>query len=148
MERRWNEALIKVAKIKKEFAEHQHKERLTATSEQKARIKSLSQDLPRLWKAHTTQAKDRKRILRLLIKDITIEKLPEPKRLVLHLRWQGGACEDIPIIVPPKMGDQIRYPRKLVDKVRELAKERSDDGIATALNQQGLLSAKGKAFTV
>jgi hypothetical protein len=75
LERRWNEALIKVAEIKKEFAEHQHKERLTATSEQKARTKSLSQDLPRLWKAHTTQAKDRKRILRLLIKDITIEKL-------------------------------------------------------------------------
>lgn len=148
LERRWNEALVKVAEIKKEFAEHQHKERLTATSEQKARIKSLAQDLPRLWKAHTTQAKDRKRILRLLIKDITIEKLPEPKRLVLHLRWQGGACEDIPIIVPPKMADQIRYPRKIVDKVRELAKERSDDGIATALNQQGLLSAKGKAFTV
>jgi DNA invertase Pin-like site-specific DNA recombinase len=148
LERRWNEALIKVQEIKKEFAEHQRKERLTATLEQKARIKSLAQNLPRLWRAGTTQAKDRKRILRLLIKDITIEKLPEPKRLVLHLRWQGGACEDIPITLPPKIAEQIRYPKKIIDKVTELAKEHTDDQIATAFNRQGLLGAKGKAFTV
>src|SRR5258708_24283299 len=44
---------------------------------------------PRVWHAPTTQAKDRKRMLRLLIKDITVEK-SHPKQLLVHIRWQGG----------------------------------------------------------
>ena len=37
------------------------------TPEQRARVAALAQDFPRLWNAPTTQAKDKKRILRLLI---------------------------------------------------------------------------------
>ena len=147
LERRWNDALLKVKETKKEFAEHQRKEHITATPGQKARLKSLARDLPRLWKAPTTQAKDRKRILRLLIKDITVEKLPEPKRVVLHLRWHGGACEDIPIKLLRNIADRLRYPKEIVDKVRVLAKKFTNKQIAEELNRQGLLSAKGKTFT-
>ena len=63
---------------------------------------------------------------------------------MLHLRWQGGACEDIQIEVPTNVTDRIRYPKEIVDKVREPAKEHSDDQIAAALNRRGILSAKGK----
>ena len=118
------------------------------TPEQGARADELARDLPRLWKASTTKAKDRKRILRLLIRDITVEKLPEPKRIVLHVRWQGGACEDIPLRLPPRACDQFRYPVEVVEEVRNLAKDLPDDQIVAALNQQGRRSAKGKLFTV
>jgi DNA invertase Pin-like site-specific DNA recombinase len=147
LERRWNDSLVKLEEIKKEFTQHQGKEQITATARQKAEVMKLAQDLPRLWKASTTKAKDRKRILRLLIKDITVEKLPTPKQIVLHLRWQGGACEDIPITLPPKYCDQLRYPSEIVKKVRKLAKSLTDEQIASAFNKEGLKSAKGKPFT-
>lgn len=147
LEQRWNDALVNVEETKKDFAEHQHKEHITATPEQKARLRFLSRDLPRLWKSSTTQAKDRKRILRLLIKDITVEKLPEPKRIMLHLRWHGGTCEDIPIKLLSNIADQLRYPKEIIDKVRGLAKDLTGKQIAAELNRQGLLSAKGKPFT-
>jgi DNA invertase Pin-like site-specific DNA recombinase len=147
LERRWNEALVKLEEIKKEFTQHQRKEQITATAQQKAELLKLAQDLPRLWKASTTKAKDRKRILRLLIKDITVEKLPTPKQIVLHLRWQGGACEDIPITLPPKYCDQLRYPNEIVQKVKKLANTLTDEQIASAFNKDGLKSAKGKPFT-
>ncbi len=147
LEKGWNEALINVEETKKDFAEHQRKEHITATKEQKAKLRSLARDLPRLWKSSTTQAKDRKRILRLLIKDITVEKLPEPKRIMLHLRWYGGACEDIPITLLPSIADQLRYPKEIIEKVKGLAKDLTGAQIATELNRQGILSAKGKPFT-
>ena len=50
-------------------------------------------NLPCVWHAPTTQAKDRKRMLRLLVKDITVEKPFHPKQLLDHIRWQGGAVE-------------------------------------------------------
>jgi len=147
LERRWNEALQDLEKLRQEHAERRSAEALAVTPEQKARARRLADDLPRLWRAPTTQAKDRKRILRLLIQDITVEKLADPKQLVLHIRWQGGACEDIPLRLPPRMCDQIRYPPEVVDEVRRLAKNMTNDQIAAALNLQGRRSAKGKRFT-
>jgi len=147
LEQRWNDTLLNVKETQNDFAEHQRKEHIIATPEQKAQLRSLARDLPRLWKSPTTQAKDRKRILRLLIKDITVKKLPEPKRIMLHLRWHGGACEDIPIKLLPNIADRLRYSKEVIDKVRGLAKTLTDAQIAAELNRQGLLSAKGKTFT-
>ena len=50
------------------------------TAEQKAEVMALARELPRLWNAPTTAAKDRKRMLRLLIKDVTVEKRMAPKQ--------------------------------------------------------------------
>jgi len=146
LERQWNNALTKVEEIKKEFDAHRASRRVALTDKRKNDILSLAQDLPSLWGSPTTQDKDRKRILRLLIKDITVERM-EAKKMVLHLRWQGGACEDIPVLLPPSYCDQIRYSKEMVDRVRVWAQELSDSKIAVHLNEAGLLSAKGKRFT-
>jgi DNA invertase Pin-like site-specific DNA recombinase len=147
LEQRWNQALENLEKLRQEYTERRSSEALAVTPEQRARARQLAQDLPRLWKAPTTKAKDRKRILRLLIKDITVERLPAPKQMVAHIRWQGGACEDIPFRLPPRACDQTRYPKEVVDEIRGLAKTLSDDQIVAALNQQGRLSATKKPFT-
>jgi hypothetical protein len=48
-------------------------------------------------------------MLRLLIKDITVEK-PAPKQLLIHIRWQGNACTDLTLTLPPDIADRLRYP--------------------------------------
>ena len=146
LESRWNQTLVNLEKVKKQYTEYQQAETQILTKEQKKKILSSVKDLPRLWNARTTQAKDRKRILRLLIKDITIEKLSDPKQIMLHLRWQGGACEDIPLRLPPRFCDQRRYPKEIVDRIRNLATTHSDHQIVETLNQEGVLSAAGKPF--
>jgi len=150
LEQRWNDALVDLEKIRQEYDQRRHNQALAVTPQQKQLIQQLARDLPRLWKLPTTAAKDRKRILRLLIKDITIEKLGEPKRIILHTRWQGGACEDIALTLPPSMSDRIRYPQQIVGQVRQLATTQhlTDDRIAAKLNEKGQLSATGKPFTV
>ena len=127
-----------------QFADFQSKEALVVTPEQRARVAALAQDFPRLWNAPTTRAKDKKRILRLLIKDITVERFGERKTAVLHVRWQGGACEDLEVRLPANIADRLRYPDEVVDRVRELARERCDEDVAAALNQEGRRSAKGE----
>jgi DNA invertase Pin-like site-specific DNA recombinase len=148
LEQRWNQALEDLQKLRQEYTERQSSEALAVTPEQRAHARQLARDIPRLWKAPTTKAKDRKRILRLLIKDITVEKLPEPKQMVAHVRWQGGACEDIPFRLLPRACDQTRYPAKIVEEVRDFAKTSPDDQIVATLNQQGRLSATKKPFTL
>ncbi|HZM09046.1 MAG TPA: recombinase family protein [Candidatus Limnocylindrales bacterium] len=147
LERRWNDALLQLDEIKQQAAEFQRQEARVATPEQKAKVLALARDLPRLWHAPTTQAKDRKRMLRLLLKDITVEKLAEPKQLLVHIRWQGGACTDLSLQLPPNIADRLRYPAAVIERVRELAQGLRDAQIAPQLNREGHSSATGKPYT-
>jgi hypothetical protein len=148
LEKRWNEALLKFEEVRHKFEEHKQKNRISATEDQKAQLLKLAHSLPKLWKAHSTSAKDRKRILRLIIKDITVEKPAEPKQIVLHIRWQGGAIEDIPVEIPANYSDQIRYGDHILTRVRELSQRCTDAQIANLFNEEGLKSAKNKRFTI
>jgi DNA invertase Pin-like site-specific DNA recombinase len=146
LERQWNDALARREEIRSAFDAHQETRRVAVTDEQKNALLSLAKDLPSLWASPNTRDKDRKRILRLLIKDITVERL-QAKKVVLHLRWQGGACEDIPVSIPPRYCDRVRYPNEVVDRVRVLAQKLPDTEIAACLHKEGFTSAKGKRFT-
>ena len=107
LERRWNEALLHCEELKQQAADFQRQQARVATPEQKAKVLALAKDLPQLWRAPTTQTKGRKRMLRLLIKDITVEKSSVPKQLLVHIRWQGNACTDLTLQLPPNMADRI-----------------------------------------
>jgi DNA invertase Pin-like site-specific DNA recombinase len=147
LERRWNEALLHLQDLKKQAAEFQRKEARVFTPEQKAKVLALAQDLPRLWHAPSTQAKDRKRMLRLLIKDITVNKLVEQRQLSVHIRWHGGACTDLFVQIPPSAAGRPRYRSPIVDRIRDLACSLLDAQIADQLNREGCTSAKGKSYT-
>jgi len=147
LERRWNETLLHLQDLKKQAAEFQRQEARVFTPEQKAQVLALARDFPRLWHAPSTQAKDRKRMLRLLIKDITVNKLIEQRQLSVHIRWQGGACTDLSVQLPPKAADRFRYPSAEVDRVRELARRLTKAQIADQLNREGRRTPKGLSFT-
>jgi len=148
LERRWNEALLSLEELKKQYADFERQKVRVATPEQKAKVLALAQDLPRLWRAPTTQARDRKRMLRLLIKDITVEKRSEPKQAILHIRWQGGACTDLTVDLPRPRAEAIRYPEPIVARIRKLARTLTDRQIVGELNRLGELSATGRSHTM
>lgn len=84
LEKRWNDALIHLEQIKQQHRRFGQKQHLELTAEQRKKVFALAQYLPRLWSEPTTKAKEKKRMMRLLIKEITVEKLPSPKRPILH----------------------------------------------------------------
>jgi DNA invertase Pin-like site-specific DNA recombinase len=146
LEQRWNDAAQRVLALETEFADFERQTLRSITAEQKRQILQLAGNFPRLWTASTTEARDRKRMLRLLIKDITVVKGPE-KLLQLQIRWQGGATEVVQLQLPPNRPDALRYPAAVVDKVRDLAHEHDDGDIAALFNRDGLTSSTGKPFT-
>jgi len=147
LERRWNDALDALQAIEKEHEKARSERARIVTDEQRRAVLALANDVPRLWNAPTTSAKDRKRMLRLLIKDITVEKHHEARQAVLHVQWQGGDSSDIEIDLPARMADRMRYPSAIVERVQVLARTKPDDAIVAELNDEGLKSATGKAFT-
>ena len=145
LERRWNDALVELEKVKQQIAEMVEQQKVV-TSDQREEVLALARDLPQLWRSADTSAKHKKRILQLLLNDITVEK-PERYRAILHIRWQGGICEDLIVDLPHASADRWRHSDALITKVRELAQRYNDQEIADKLNAEGLTSAKGNQFT-
>lgn len=143
LECHWNEALERLEAARQEFAQYQRTQAYAMTPEQKAAIFAMAQDFWRLWNVPTTQQQDRKRILRLLIKDITVEKTTG--RAVLGIRWQGGATEELAVSLP--LPTPRRYAPEVVQRVRELAENYLDHQIAARLGAEGILGARGKPLT-
>jgi len=147
LERRWNEALTRVDEVKAEAAQFQAHKTRVLTAEQRARILALARDLPRVWRAPSTEAKDRKRMLRLLIADITVEDRRASRQVVLHIRWHGGACSEVTVTRRTPVAERLRHPAATVERIRALARTLPDAQIAQTLNAQGVPSSKGKPFT-
>jgi DNA invertase Pin-like site-specific DNA recombinase len=147
LEQRWNDAMQRLHDLEAELADFERQTMRAVTAEQKQQIRQLAENFPRLWAASTTASRDRKRILRLLVRDVTVSKGPEPKIIRLHIRWQGGATETLEVPQRPNRADAVRYPNPFVTRIRELAATLHDDEIVQQLNAGGCLSSTGKPFT-
>ena len=148
LEQRWNDAMLRLRELETELAAFERQQLRAVTADQKRRILQLATAFPQLWAAPSTTARDRKRMLRLLIRDITVAKEPDSKQLRLHIRWQGGAIETLELRLPANRAEAIRYPDSFVSRIRDLASTLDDEEIVALLRGEGLRSPTGKAFTV
>jgi hypothetical protein len=148
LEKRWNDAMQRFRELEVELANFERRTMHSVTAEQKQQIMRLVRDFPRLWNAPTTTSCDRKRLVRLLINDITVVDDLEQKLLQLHIRWQGGATETIKVHRPPKRADAVRYPDAFVAEIRALAELYDNHEIVARLNGDGVKNSTGKPFTV
>jgi predicted DNA-binding transcriptional regulator AlpA len=146
LEARWNTALAQVDEVRRQMEEFCRQQTRTFTTQQRQQILELADDFPRLWRASATRAKDKKRMLRLLVDNITVER-EEERKVSLHVCWSGGAREDLNVTLPPKIQDQVRYPAGRVEEVRRLAESHTDAQIAELFNARGERSSKGRPFT-
>jgi hypothetical protein len=148
LEQRWNDAMQRLLELETELANFERQTLRTITVDQKRQILQLASNFPRLWTAPSTAARDRKRMLRLLIRDITVTKGQEPKLLQLHIRWQGGAIETVELRLSPNRAEAVRYPDAFIAHIRALAAIHDDDEIVAQLNRDRLTSPTGRRFTV
>lgn len=147
LEKCWNQELEKLDAARKEYQDYLSRQEQEFPAAKKKEITALASRIPDLWDK-TTNIKDKKRIIRLLISDITVTRDTGRKNLILNLRWQTGQTQQLCVGLPPSAPDKTRYPEKMVDMVRELTLCHGDDNkTVDALNSQGILSATGKPFT-
>lgn len=144
LESRWNEKLAYLAQVEEEYRRFAKSKTRDLTADDKERIQALASDLPRVWKDPRTSARDRKRLLRLLIEDVTLVR---DKMIQIKIRWKGGATTSLERPLPKNAADLFRTPPAIVEQIRTLATQETDRQIAQKLNAQDLRSGRGKAFT-
>ena len=144
LERHWNEALQRLAAAEEAYAGADKTRTPPVTPEMKERVAALVADLPRVWHDPRTPARDRKRMLRLLIEDVTLLRDDVVR---VSIRWRGGATRRIECPLPLTAPDLRRTPAAVVEQVRALATEQTDAQIADTLNRQCLRTGTGLLFS-
>lgn len=146
LERDWNEKLTALDRLERAYATQPTPKSLLVTKEERARILALAQDVPLVWHAPTTTPAERKQLVRLLIKDVTLTK--DPTAIRVAIRWQTQACSAFDVARPRRMCEVRRTDPTVVARVRELAPTHPDQQIAECLNAAGFTSGQGAVFSV
>ncbi len=148
LERDWEERLREVERVKKEYAERTSKPPIRIQDRDRERLHDLARDVPRLWGAKTTKASDRKRVVRILVRDVWLLQEEEPRRTKVRIQWQTGAVTEDYVERPLPIGFRFRTAPDVVARLRGMAASHQHPReIAEALNREGLQTAQGKPFT-
>jgi excisionase family DNA binding protein len=114
----------------------------------RADLEKLAADLPVLWHAPTTSNKDRKRLLRTLICDVTMLPEQRPDQVRIGIRWHTGATDEVTAARAVHPGTAKRSPAAAIEMVRRLGPATSNDELAAQLNAAGLHTGRGHPFDV
>src|SRR5207248_4364401 len=119
-------------------------DREVVDDQQRAAILSLAPNFPQLWRDPSTPDRERKRMARLLLEDITLTR---QDHLALHVRFRGGAHRTIRLPLPQRSWERRQTSQEVVAAIDRLLNNHTYPEIATILNNQGLESGEGLPFT-
>lgn len=144
LEQRWEEKLRVLHDLEKEWDDVQAQELQPLTEEDRELVRQLATDLPTLWQSDATTFAERKRLLRCLIQDVTLDACSKPGFSLIYIRWHTGATTVVEA-ERPKSGRRV--DKEIVARIRSLAQEHPDDQIAQLLNEENIPTATGKSWT-
>ena len=148
LESQWEQALKALEELRRCLREWEQDRGGGLGPKERSRLKELSVDLDRVWKAATTTPEDRKTLLRYLVKRVHLDGVTEPGRIRIEVEWHTGASSTLMIDRPLVGVWAPRTPEKVVRRIKELRASWTQAEIAAKLNEEGLLSAKGKRFNL
>ena len=144
LEADWNDTLRALQAAQDDYQRASTAAQAALTDQHKARIRALASDFPAMWSDPATPQRERKRMARLLIDDVTLTKTDQ---IHLHVRFRGGTTTSLAIPIPPT-GWQTRQTNPdtltLLDRLLE---HHTDAEVAELLNQASHRSGEHKPFT-
>jgi hypothetical protein len=143
LEAEWNDKLRALAAAQQEYEQQRKADRLAVDAQQRQRVLSLATDLPAVWADSNTPARERKRMLGLLIEDVTLLK---QRQITVAVRFRGGATTTL-TLPRPLTAQQLRATHDDVrQQIDALLEEYTDAQVARILNERALHTGSGEAF--
>lgn len=144
LEADWNDALRAVQTAEHDYQQATATAAAALTDERQARIRCLATDFPALWTDPATPPRERKRMIRLLIEDITLTKTD---KIHAHVRFRGGQTTTLTLPIPGKAWQLRETHPDTLAALDRLLEDHTDTQTAEALNTAGHRSGMGKPFT-
>ena len=145
LEAEWNDKLRLHAEAAEDYERRGKEQALALSAENRQRILDLAEQLPRIWQDPRVDYRERKRILRLLVDDVTLIK---SQIITAHVRLSGGATRTLELERPLPIAQIRKFKPELVAEVDRLIDHHCDREIAEILNRRGCRTWEGKPFNL
>jgi len=145
LEADWNTKLRTLEQTQEAYEQRRQTQARTVDDAMRERARTLAQDLPRLWRDPDTPIRERKRMVRLVIEDVTLVR--QGPSIRMQVRFRGGATRVLDVVAPPPAYEAYRTPPELVAALDELLNEYTDQECVDLLNGRGIRSGYGLQLT-
>jgi DNA invertase Pin-like site-specific DNA recombinase len=143
LEQRWEEALREQRRLQQEYDQFCASQPRRLSAGEVEQIRSLANDIPQLWRAATTTAADRQRLVRILIERVVVAVQGHSEQVELAIHWAGGFVSQHQVARAVQRYEQLAdYPR-LLARIEELRRQgKSLAEVAGRLNEEGFRPPK------
>ncbi|MGA2795859.1 MAG: recombinase family protein [Roseiarcus sp.] len=143
----WEEKLRAAEAIEKEYEQWRLEEPLVLSDADRAALLAMGESLPGIWRAATTTAADRKRILRFIIREVVLDQKRVRGQVSIDILWQTEAKSEHTMRRRVHAYDDYDGLETLHWRVSELNRAgKMDKEIAETLNREGFIGARGCLF--
>ncbi len=142
LEARWEQRLAALAEAERALTATQA---TTPVLPARAELEALTGDVTALWSAPSTSPRDRKRLLRTLIADVTLLPEPELSKARIGIRWHTGATDEIVVARRTPIVVRRRTDPAAIDFARSHS-NLSNTELADRLNAAGHQTGASRPF--
>lgn len=146
LERRWNNALAEVERLQKELQRFSSLPQAISEDE-RHELLSLADDLPTIWDNPLTDMRVKKRLVRVLVREIVADVDEERALVHLVIHWAGGCHTRLQVRKNRSGEHRYSATQEVVDMVKGLAQVVPDRAITSILNRLGIKTGKGNTWT-
>lgn len=143
LEAEYNAKLHALAQAEDTYRQQREREQQTLDRAQKKRLFSLTKNFPAIWNDPHTPMRERKRIVALLIEDVTLVKTDT---VSIQVRFKGGATTAMSVPVPLNAWQGRRTPDHVVALIDQLLEEHTESQVVDLMNKQGCTTGAGVPF--
>lgn len=143
LEATWNQKLRALAAAQEEYERQGQAGSHSLSDRQRSEIMTLAIDFPRLWADPQTQDRERKRMVRLMLEDVTLLKT---ERLIAHVRFRGGATRTLDLPLPLNAWQLRQTEPAVLKTIGDLLEHHTDAEIIDILNVRGLKPGQAVKF--
>jgi DNA invertase Pin-like site-specific DNA recombinase len=144
LEADWNDKLRAVSDLCERIERERSASRAAFDDAAKQRVRALATDLPAVWNDPATPERERKRIVAMLLADVTL--LREERHITVGIRFRGGATSSLQLPLPLSAWRRRLTHPDVVARVEQLFEKHDADEVARRLNAEGLCTGAQQPF--
>ena len=144
LEADWNERLRRLNDLTLAQEQQRQTDQGLLNEQARERILALANDFPHVWNDPNTPVIERKRMVALLIEDVTLVRADE---IAVHVRWRGGQTTSLTVERPKPMALVRKTKPEVIQAIDQLLETCTDVGAAKQLNALGHRTWQQRAFT-
>ena len=133
-----------LAEAEQNYERQRQADQFKISAAQREQVLALATDFPRLGNDPATANRERKRMIRLLIEDITIRK---GEQIKLDVRFRGGAAKTLLLPKPLSFCESHRQNPAMVAEMDRLLDDYNYADTARILNEKGFKTGDGLPLT-